>query len=261
MIGPRSQWRGARRAALPALCAGVLSLSFQGIVVTIASHVGSGSAVGAEGSLARPGYAREPFLALPALSASFVSEALAGLVPPPAVGTALPSGGPGQAPGREPPPEREQLPTETLTASPDIRIAMRVDKAEARPGDTLIYTITISNVGRGDATSLTVSSHIPDYTTYVAGAECGGENVSIDENPNSPAGRTVCASVPGPPAPGEHGFVYGGVKVPAGKSRQVLIRVVVNADAPQGTVLRNHAHATGPGVQRTTSNEVSTQIS
>lgn len=175
-----------------------------------------------------------------------------------------PSGHPEPPPGPapEPPPGDEgPLPgPQELTEAPDLRIEMSVDKAEARPGETLTYLITVTNVGHGAAKDVWVRSHVPKHTSLVAGWECDGENVSLSPNPGSPAGYSVCVSVPGPAAPGEHGFRNHIGPVRAGQQVRTMFKVAVDPNAPAGTVIRNHGHATNPDFPTVTSNTVSTRV-
>jgi len=48
--------------------------------------------------------------------------------------------------------------------------AKQVDKSTAEPGDTLAYTITLSNTGAADASTVSVKDPIPANTTYVPGS-------------------------------------------------------------------------------------------
>jgi len=63
--------------------------------------------------------------------------------------------------------------TTTCTA-PLLTLVKAVDKANAAPGDTLTYTITVANSGSGVATTVVVSDVIPTNTTYIA------ESMTID---------------------------------------------------------------------------------
>jgi uncharacterized repeat protein (TIGR01451 family) len=137
---------------------------------------------------------------------------------------------------------------------------MTVDHTVARPGDIVNYSITVRNTGSKRADGVTVSSHIPEHTTQVSSGECGSGNVSVEPNDGGPAPYGVCTDVPGPPAPGEHGFVDTGRSFEPGQQQVIVFKVQIDADAPDGAQLRNHAHASAPGVQRVTSNEVVTAV-
>jgi uncharacterized repeat protein (TIGR01451 family) len=58
--------------------------------------------------------------------------------------------------------------TTTVTA-PNLSIVKAVDLASAAPGDTLTYTITITNNGSGNATAILITDVVPTYTTYKPG--------------------------------------------------------------------------------------------
>lgn len=189
-----------------------------------------------------------------------IVERLLGLVG----GPHPPSGHPGPPPGPapEPPPgEEEPLPgPQELTEAPDLRIEMSVDKAEARPGDTITYFITVRNVGKGPAKEVVILSHVPEHTTLLAGDECGGEPAALIPNRSVPGGHTVCVAVAGPPAPGEHGFKSAIDNLNPGREHTIPFKVVVDPNAPPGTVISNHAHVEAVGLPRATSNTVSTRV-
>lgn len=56
----------------------------------------------------------------------------------------------------------------TVTSLPDIVLVKAVDRAQAVPGETLIYTITYTNQGTDTATLLVVTSSSPSSTAYVS---------------------------------------------------------------------------------------------
>lgn len=160
--------------------------------------------------------------------------------------------GPGPAPS--PPPDDGGLtPPGQLTKSADLRIVMTVDKSEARPGDTLTYVITVTNVGEGVAKNVEVTSHTPEHTTLKSFNGCGV--VTID--PSGDGRICVLGNVSGP---GPHGMRAGRTTLGAGQVFRVTFEVVVNPDAAAGTIIRNHAHADALGEIRLTSKEVSTEV-
>lgn len=171
------------------------------------------------------------------------------------------SGQPNHEPSPSPSPSSSpgSLP-EQITAEPDLRIEMSADRATASPGDTITYTIRIANVGKGTARDLRILSHIPEYTTWIQDESCG-DAVNFGENPNSPYGYSVWVCGPPSPGPGEHGVeatTYD--RFPPGRTDTLVFKVVVNPDAPQGVILRNHAHARMLNGTARTSNEVSTRV-
>ena len=59
--------------------------------------------------------------------------------------------------------------TDTTTiVGGDLRLEKEVDLTEAKPGDTLTYTITATNIGTGELKQVIVSDPVPAYTDYVS---------------------------------------------------------------------------------------------
>lgn len=58
----------------------------------------------------------------------------------------------------------------------DLAIVKTADETEVAPGDTLVYTLTVSNAGPADATNVVVTDPLPAGVTYVSD-DCGGLNV------------------------------------------------------------------------------------
>lgn len=57
----------------------------------------------------------------------------------------------------------------TTVSSPHLTISKTADKSSAKPGDTITYTITVTNTHlTASASSVTVIDQVPAYTTYVA---------------------------------------------------------------------------------------------
>jgi uncharacterized repeat protein (TIGR01451 family) len=61
----------------------------------------------------------------------------------------------------------------------DVEIVKVADVTEPAPGDTVVYTLTVTNNGQGDATNVVVVDTIPVGLTYVSD-DCGG--VFVDPN-------------------------------------------------------------------------------
>jgi uncharacterized repeat protein (TIGR01451 family) len=55
----------------------------------------------------------------------------------------------------------------------DLEIVKVVDDDQPAPGDTVVYTLTVSNNGPNDATGVTVTDTVPAGLTYVSD-DCGG---------------------------------------------------------------------------------------
>ena len=66
----------------------------------------------------------------------------------------------------------------TVSASADLAMTKAVDNATPLEGDTIVYTLTVSNNGPNDATGVSVNDTLPAGVTYVsddsAGAYAGG---------------------------------------------------------------------------------------
>ena len=66
----------------------------------------------------------------------------------------------------------------TVSASADLAMAKSVDNATPLEGDTIVYTLTVTNNGPNDATGVSVNDTLPAGVTYVsddgAGAYAGG---------------------------------------------------------------------------------------
>jgi len=56
----------------------------------------------------------------------------------------------------------------TTVVGGDLRLEKEVDQTEAKPGDTLTYTITASNIGTADLKQVIVSDPLPGYTDFVS---------------------------------------------------------------------------------------------
>jgi len=85
----------------------------------------------------------------------------------------------------------------TVLATGGLVLTKSVDKATARPGDTLTYTITYTNVSGSTLSAIAIQDATPPYTVYVAGA-CGTLG----------AGLTACG-VTTQPAVGATGALKG----------------------------------------------------
>ena len=63
--------------------------------------------------------------------------------------------------------------TDTLVAAPDLQVTKTDGEASAQPGQTLIYTLTISNAGNQGATGVTLTDTLPANTTFVSASDGG----------------------------------------------------------------------------------------
>ena len=92
-----------------------------------------------------------------------------------------------------------------------------VDGSVVHPGDTVTYTITLSNAGLVPNTGVTVTDAVPAGTTYVASSASDG--------------GTLNGGI----------LTWTGLTVPAQGSKAVSFSVTVNANDTDGQVIPNHA--------------------
>ena len=55
----------------------------------------------------------------------------------------------------------------------DLKLTKTVDQTSVKPGDTVVYTLTLLNESSVDATGVTVSDHLPAGVTYVSDDSAG----------------------------------------------------------------------------------------
>src|SRR5574341_105100 len=124
------------------------------------------------------------------------------------------------------------LKTVQLAAGGDVNGDGRVN-----PGDTLQYTITLTNSGATPATGVVLTDAIPANTTYVAnsttlnGAAVADPSAGVSPLAN---GMGVVSSGLPPPSPPSSGGTLA-----AGGTGIVTFDVPVNAGVPSGTVISN----------------------
>lgn len=87
--------------------------------------------------------------------------------------------------------------TDRLPATPDLVVAKTDGVPVASPGQFLVYTITVQNVGNQDATGVVVSDTIPSLTTFVAASDGGTFSNGVVTYPafNLAAGATATRQV------------------------------------------------------------------
>jgi uncharacterized repeat protein (TIGR01451 family)/fimbrial isopeptide formation D2 family protein len=69
--------------------------------------------------------------------------------------------------------------TDSLNAAPDIVITKTDGVTTAQPGDTLSYTLTISNTGNQDATGVSVVDTLPANVVYQSSSDSGVNNTGV----------------------------------------------------------------------------------
>ena len=121
-----------------------------------------------------------------------------------------------------------------------LRATKDVDKEEAKEGEILTYTITVSNQGDDDLEDVKVQDAIPANTTYVADSATSEEDViTVDEN----SGNII--------------WTVADLKV--GEPKSVSFKVKVNADTAVGSIIKNKALYGEVSADKET-NEVETEI-
>lgn len=92
----------------------------------------------------------------------------------------------------------------------DFKLTKAVDKANATPGSTIVYTITFENAGTTTLDNLKISDSTPAFTTY-ADSGCGalpaGLACSVSAKPEVGANGKVEWGITGTLAPGASGSV------------------------------------------------------
>jgi uncharacterized repeat protein (TIGR01451 family) len=123
--------------------------------------------------------------------------------------------------------------TNTVIAANNLTLVKSDGSQTYKPGSTTIYTITVTNNGPADATSLTVSDNLPSGITLTANATCAA------------AGVATCGSISS--APGGTTFSATGATIAAGTGNRLVyslpVRFAANLSAQQIT---NVATATDP---------------
>jgi uncharacterized repeat protein (TIGR01451 family) len=93
---------------------------------------------------------------------------------------------------------------------PVLTVLKSADKSSVVPGDTITYTVIITNTGAGTATNVVATDPLPKYTTYVAnstrlnGITVAGDGVTlpliagllVDDNASRGAGVVATGILP-----------------------------------------------------------------
>jgi hypothetical protein len=138
--------------------------------------------------------------------------------------------------------------------TPQLAVAMKVDRQKASPEDLLRYEVSVRNLTEETLAHIEMSSHIPTQTTG-ATDQCPDGTIEPDGD--------ICFA-PSVPTPGLGEAVHQ-VHMGAGPVayRQTIVfrfAVRIDANAEIGTKIHNHAHAAGDLGGEHESNEVVTQI-
>ena len=63
---------------------------------------------------------------------------------------------------------KDSITLKTTARAPYMTLIEAVSKSTAKPGDILTYTITVTNVGNGDAKDVVISNLVSTFADYVA---------------------------------------------------------------------------------------------
>ena len=157
----------------------------------------------------------------------------------------------------------------------EFHASMASDRQTAEPGDQIVYTVTVRNVGEGDFIrgSFEIESHWPLGTTSYDQPCANGQYVDPDDPEGCPEGLKVPFPAPGtgseqlegnhePPCTQEYGpcfFRAGNFTLLSGDSVSWSFAVTVNQGTPPGAEIVNHAHAVA-NLVRVDSNEVTVVV-
>jgi uncharacterized repeat protein (TIGR01451 family)/LPXTG-motif cell wall-anchored protein len=142
------------------------------------------------------------------------------------------------------------------TASPNLALAKTADRPEVRPGDTLTYTLTVSNLERDGAAAgatrtarnAVIYDEIPAYTSLLPGTVKTWLASPDPENPDDPEGFTTVEDSPrvetvylgemvAPPGGGQPVPVISGIwwrvaELRVGETLTVRFQATVSASIP-----------------------------
>ncbi len=137
---------------------------------------------------------------------------------------------------------------------PDLKIEKRNDPSDTVfPGDTVTYTLKVTNTGTLASTLTKMNDDLPEGTSYVPGTTTlNGEKVA-DVAETSP----IFTGMP-VHSPGESlvGILYAGEK----NAAVVTFQVKVNDGVQPGTEIKNIATVSGDSIADISSNEVSNKV-
>lgn len=113
-------------------------------------------------------------------------------------------------------PHDDATDTTPIDATPDLTLSKTDGGIGSVPGGTIVYTLSVSNVGSQDATGVLITETVPLHTTFVAAQSTTGWSCV----PNGNAGSTCSIAI---------GAIEAG-----GKPVDVAFAVLVDATVPDG---------------------------
>lgn len=126
----------------------------------------------------------------------------------------------------------------TVTALPSLKLLKTlsdVNGGNIEPGDTLTYTLTLTNSGDAASTATKIKDSVPSQTQYVASSTTLNGSLVSDVSGRPPLAAGLTVNTDGQSA----GVVMFGASSPV----TVTFQVKVNPALPQGTMLTNSAAA------------------
>ncbi len=138
----------------------------------------------------------------------------------------------------------------TVNSAPQMRVQkvsadISADPAVLEPGETLRYTLTVTNIGNEDARDVFLRDAIPQYTSYLPGTTTLNGNPVADPAAGMSAlesGMLVNAPVDAAP-----GVMLANTLAPADHVATVTFDVQVDSDAIPGTLIANQGFVVGTG--------------
>ena len=142
-------------------------------------------------------------------------------------------------------------PTRTLIASAPVwRVQKTVQDITSgtsvvMAGDVLRYTITVKNIGSENATGVTLTDAIPNFTTYVAGSTRVNGNLVADPAVGVSALQNgMLINAPGNTTPG---VMRADATVTTSNVATVTFDVKINASVVNSTIVSNQGFVNGSG--------------
>lgn len=138
----------------------------------------------------------------------------------------------------------------TIASAPVMQVQkvsddMTGDPAVLAPGDTLLYTITVANIGNENAMGVTLRDAIPEYTTYVTGSTTLNGNSVVDPAAGvSPLEAGMLINAPGNITPGA---MDADATAAAENVATITFSVTIDADTLSGTRIVNQGFVNGAG--------------
>ena len=136
----------------------------------------------------------------------------------------------------------------TIHSAPSFRIQKISTDVTGDPnvllaGETLLYTITVKNIGTADAVNVVLRDAVPVNTTYVANSTTLNGSLVPDAGGASPLVAGMLIHAPENATPG---FLRADASATTGNVATISFRVVVGAGVPDGTVISNQGFVSAP---------------